>query len=220
MKKTKKDKIKSISESTLKRMADYLCVLHYLDEQGVKIISSAVLSKMMNITDSQIRKDLSYFGSFGKKGVGYNIPDFIISIENILNLKIQHNVFVIGAGRLGSALIHYKRMKETPFNIVAAFDNDKKKIGKKIGGIEIFDIRKIKDLNIKLKCDIAILTIPSYIVHEVYAAISKTGIPSILNFTSIILTGDDNLIVRNMDFVSELKIITYLLKVKKNADKN
>ncbi len=220
MKKTKKSKITSISESTLKRITDYLCVLRYLDEQGVKIISSAVLSKMMNITDSQIRKDLSYFGSFGKKGVGYNIPDFIISIENILNLKIKHNVCIIGAGRLGSALIHYKRMKETPFNIVAAFDNDKKKIGKKISEIEIFDIRKIKELNIKLKCEIAILTIPSYIVHEVYAAIAKTNIPSILNFTPIILTGDDNLLVRNLDFVSELKIISYLLKVKKHDNKD
>ncbi|MCK4523941.1 redox-sensing transcriptional repressor Rex, partial [candidate division WOR-3 bacterium] len=103
---------------------------------------------------------------------------------------------------------------------VAAFDNDKKKIGKKIGEIEIFDIKKIKELNIKLKCEIAILTIPSYIVHEVHAAIAKTDIPSILNFTPIILTSNDNLLVRNMDFVSELKIISYLLKVKKDADKN
>lgn len=215
----KKKKSQTISESTLKRLADYLCVLRYLDDQGMETVSSSVLSSMMNITDSQIRKDLSYFGSFGKKGVGYNVKAFIEAIEKIMNLNEKHNVCIVGVGRLGSALLNYKRIKETPFNIVAAFDNDKKKIGKKIGNITVHNIESIDEVCGNIKCEIAVLTVPSYVVHDVYARIVKAPIASLLNFTPIILTGNDDLLVRNMDFVSELKIISYLLKEKDNADK-
>ncbi|MDY6786952.1 MAG: redox-sensing transcriptional repressor Rex [candidate division WOR-3 bacterium] len=204
----------NISESTLQRISDYLCVLNYLKEQGVETISSRILSKMMNISDSQIRKDLSYFGSFGKKGVGYNVDEFIEAIEGIMNLSEVHRVCIIGMGRLGTALIKYKRMRQTPFNIVAGFDNDPNKIGTTVNNIEIYDIDKIKDISSRLKCEIAILTVPSYVVHEIYAKISGTCIKALLNFTPIILTGGNGLLVRNMDFVSELKIISYYLKEK------
>lgn len=215
----KKKNTNNISESTLKRLADYLCVLRYLNDQDVETVSSSVLSKMMNITDSQIRKDLSYFGSFGKKGVGYNIKEFIEAIEKIMNLNRRHKVCIVGVGRLGSALLNYKRLKETPFDIVAAFDNDKKKIGKKIGSITVHDIDSIDEVCGNLKCEIAVLTVPSFVVHDVYARIAKAPILSVLNFTPIILTGNEDLLVRNMDFVSELKIISYMLKERHNADK-
>ncbi len=130
MSKKKLIKENVISQGTLKRMSDYLCVLNYLKEQGIDTVSSSVLAKMMNVTDTQIRKDLSYFGTFGKRGVGYRIDDFIEAIQNIMNLKSEHRVCIIGMGRLGTALAHYKRLRELPYSIVAGFDNDPLKIGK------------------------------------------------------------------------------------------
>ncbi len=182
-------------------------------------VSSAILSKMMNVTDSQIRKDLSYFGSFGKRGVGYNVHAFIEAIENIMNLNQKHNVCIIGAGRLGTALMNYKRMQGMPFKVCAAFDNDKRLIGQKSNDVRIYDIKYLSKYTEQFQCEIAVLTIPSYVVHEIYAAVSKTKIKAILNFTPIILTGTNDLLVRNLDFVSELKIISYHLKENKNAHK-
>ncbi len=209
-----------IAESTLKRMSDYLCILKYLREHKVKVISSSVLARMMNITDSQIRKDLSYFGSFGKKGVGYSVDGFIQAIEEILNLQTEHRVCIVGAGRLGSALINYKRLNETPFKVVAAFDKNKKIIGKKIGNVPVYDIKDINKIIKKMDIEIALLTVPSYVVHDVYAKVAKSDVRAILNFTPIVLTGNDDILVRNLDFVSELKIISYFLKEQDNVNKN
>lgn len=216
--KKRKKKETTISQSTLKRMSDYLCVLNYLKEQGIDTVSSSVLSKMMNVTDSQIRKDLSYFGTFGKRGVGYQIDQFINAIEHIMNMKNEHRVCIIGMGRLGSALANYKRVKEMPYRVVAGFDNDKSKIGTSTGGVKIFDIEQLSDTIDSLGCEIAIITVPSYEVYDVYARLSKTNVSAILNFTPIILKSNEEKIIRNFDFVSELKIISYLLKEKENAD--
>lgn len=215
-----KKNCKSLPQYTLKRLTEYLNILYQLREKGISSISSGELAQRMNITDVQVRKDLSCFDSIGKRGVGYDIDKFISIIEEDLGLNRELSVIIIGAGRLGSALIHYKRLSKARFRVKAGFDIAKDKINKTINKVKIFSIEKLDEYLKENKIDIAVFTVPEDEVEGIMDIIKKSDIKAILNFSPGIINSRENLIVRNLDIVSDFKILSYKIKEKekKNAD--
>lgn len=213
-------KCKKIPKSTLKRLTEYLNVLYNLKSASKENISSKELSEIMKITDSQIRKDLSCFKSIGKRGVGYSVDEFIATIEKELGLQQNYNVIIIGAGRLGAALIYYKNLKVANYTIIGAFDNDVRIIGTVIADVKVYDINHLKQFLDENKCDIAVLTVPSSEVDVLYKQLLKLRVRAVLNFTPKLLTETDECDIRNLDIVSDFKILSYRLKERENAYKN
>lgn len=205
-------KRKYISPETIKRLTVYLRHLEILKERGVEIISSEEITSFLNIPPAQFRKDLSYFGEFGKRGVGYNIENLIKVIKKIIGVDRENNVVVIGVGKLGSALIGYPGFSKLNINIVGAFDKNLQKIGKMVGGIKIMDIKELKKFVKKNNVKIAILSVPADAAQNVGELIVEAGIKGILNFSpaSLVLPPDVNIV--NVDMASELANIIFALK--------
>ena len=206
-------KKKYVSPETIKRLTVYLRHLEILRHQGVEIISSEEITSFLNIPPAQFRKDLSYFGEFGKRGVGYNIENLIKVIKKIIGVDRKNNVVVIGVGRLGSALIGYPGFSKLNINIVGAFDNNPQKIGKVVEGIKIMDIKELKKFVKKNNIKIAILSVPADVAQSVGELAVEAGIKGILNFapTPLVLPSDVNIV--NVDMASELANIIFALKV-------
>ena len=135
-----------IPDETIRRLPQYLRVLQYTFGGSRQNISSQGLADITNVNASQIRKDFSYFGAFGKPGVGYSSETLIKQISKILKLDIRHKTALIGLGNLGSALLRYPGFGMFSFDIAAVFDNNPKKIGKKINSLAVEDVSKIKTL--------------------------------------------------------------------------
>src|SRR5919206_2119759 len=138
-------KSEKISELTTNRLSVYLRCLNLLAAAGIKTISSRVLAEQFNLNSAQIRKDLGYFGEFGLRGVGYFVEELRQHITKILGLDTAHRVGIVGAGNLGTALANYNGFTESNFEVVALFDNDKQKVGRKVGRAEVavYDVRRL-----------------------------------------------------------------------------
>lgn len=148
-----------IPDKVVNRLTLYHFILDDLKENE-QYISSSKIAELLNIDDSQVRKDLKYISNLGKCRVGYEVKALKRAIEDKLGFKKTKDVFVVGAGNLGSALVKYGTFQDYGLNILAMFDNDKNKIGTSVNGKKIFDVAKISELSQKLNVDIAILTVP------------------------------------------------------------
>lgn len=205
---------KEINLYTIKRLSLYLRDLKKLQESGVKVISSTKVTEILNVSPAQFRKDLSYFGEFGKRGVGYKVDSLVKEIENILGTNNIQDIALIGMGKLGSALLAYPGFWQMNLRISAAFESDKRKIGRTYNGIKVEDIKNfaktVKGRNIK----IAMLCIPSEAVPEVLTLIKKSPIKAILNFTPVNLKNENGIFVSNVAMSSELQTLVYFIKNK------
>ena len=171
-----------IPDETIKRLPAYLQGLCILKKQDYKCLSSKELAELLITSPNQIRKDFSYFGTLGKRGVGYEIEHLVKQIKKILYLDVNHKTAIIGAGNLGKAILAYPGFDVFGFEIAAAFDNDPKKIGKKINNIIIEDIEDIYKLR-QRKISIGILTVPRQASQQVTDKLIDAGITGILNFS-------------------------------------
>jgi redox-sensing transcriptional repressor len=196
---------------TLERLATYLRFLIDLDQSNVDTISSAEVERQTGINAAQFRKDLNYFGDFGKPGVGYNVTDLRDRIARILKIDREQRVILVGAGNLGSALVGYPGLKEHRFNLVAVFDNNYGKIGRPLWELEILDVVRIKEVNHKLRARIAILAVPASAAQPVADLLVEAGIHAILNFAPVILRVPEHVFVRNVSFLQELAVLSYHL---------
>nr|CAA9299354.1 Redox-sensing transcriptional repressor Rex [uncultured Armatimonadetes bacterium] len=196
---------------TLERLTTYLRCLIDLGASGVETVSSAEIEHHTGINAAQFRKDLSYFGEFGKPGVGYNVAELEGRIARILQIHRVQPILLVGAGNLGSALLGYPGLKEHKFHIVAAFDNDPHKIGKKTWDIDVFDLRRIGEVNEVLGARIAILAVPAGAAQAVTEQLVEAGVRAILNFAPIILRVPRHVAVRNVSFLQELAVLSYHL---------
>ncbi|MCM8804281.1 MAG: redox-sensing transcriptional repressor Rex [Candidatus Omnitrophica bacterium] len=203
---------KYIPEDTIRRLSVYLRNLINLKKIGKKIASSKEITISLNIQPSQFRKDLSYFGSFGKRGVGYDIDKLIEHLEKIIGINKKIKVILVGVGRLGSALLRYKGFSLLNMEIVCAFDNDPKKIGKVIDGIEIKDIKEMKKVLQKEKIKVGIISVPSSSAQEVAQYMVNSGIKGILNFAPITLNLPKNIFIKHVDIPSELGVLIFKLE--------
>lgn len=196
---------------TLERMTTYLRCLIDFGGTGMDTISSAQIEQQTGISAAQFRKDLSHFGEFGKPGVGYNVRELESRIARILQIHRVQPIILIGAGNLGSALIGYPGLEEHKFHIVAAFDKDPRKIGKRLWGMDIQDASKIIEINGTLGAKMAILAVPAHAAQAAAEAAVQSGIRAILNFAPVILRVPERVIVRNVSFLQELAVLSYHL---------
>jgi redox-sensing transcriptional repressor len=200
-----------VPEVVILRLPLYIRALSQMFSEGQTEISSNELGNRLQVTPAQIRKDLSYFGRFGKQGRGYKIASLIEELTKILGLNRQWDSCIVGVGRLGKAIINYPGFVPEGFKIIAAFDNDPSKIGKSVNEIEILSIKKIKSTVGKHNIKIAILAVPASIAQDVITSLVDTKIKAILNYAPIAPKVPDTLILRNIDPVLSLQSMTYYL---------
>jgi redox-sensing transcriptional repressor len=204
---------------TLERLTTYLRCLIDLGASDVETISSAQIEEHTGISAAQFRKDLSYFGEFGKPGVGYNVQELEARIARILHIHKLQPILLIGAGNLGSALVGYPGLKEHKFQIVAAFDTDPNKIGKRLWGMDIVDFKRLGEVNQAVGARMAILAVPASAAQAAADTAIESGIRAILNFAPLVLKVPSNVVVRNVSFLQELAVLSYHLTEsgRKNA---
>jgi redox-sensing transcriptional repressor len=203
--------------ATVERLSTYLRCLKYLEEGSIETISSKGLAFNTKTTPEQVRKDLSYFGRFGKVGTGYNVSKLKKSIEKILRNKKSWNMCIVGAGSLGSALARYGGFVHSGYNLVALFDNNPSKIGKQVGGVEIYHINTISNVIKEKNIEIMVLTVPESALSELEDSIIKSKIKGILNFVprSLNLRTRRVISVLDVDLSQKLYILSYLITNKK-----
>ena len=205
---------KNISQATLERMPLYYRTLCAAEEKGVVVISSQELGKILNITPEKIRKDLTLFGQFGKKGIGYYVGDLKNKIENILGLQYHWRLGIVGAGHLGSALANYKNFPSMGFQIVALFDTDERIIGAEINGVKIYDFQKINSVATRKLIDIGVITVPDTQAQDVANKLVEAGVLGIWNFAPIKLEVPPQITLVNEDLSIGLTSLSYHLTQK------
>lgn len=200
-----------ISESTVRRLSLYLRLLQEVDAIGQTTISSDDLAERSGTTSAQVRKDLSVFGSFGKRGLGYSVPDLLRQLRQILGLDRSWKVALVGAGKIGSALISYRNFQERGFRIEAVFDSDPSKVGRKWGSRTILDDSKLEQVLEEDGIEIAIVAVPGEAAQEAVDRIVNAGVKAILNFAPVRLRVPEGVALRNVDMVVELEGLAYAL---------
>ncbi len=185
-------------------------------ENGVERISSGELSRMMNVTASQIRQDLNNFGGFGQQGYGYNVKYLYNEVAKILGLDRQHNVIIIGAGNLGQALANYANFERTGFVIKGMFDVNPRLIGLVVRGIEIRGVEELEKFVEENDVEIAALTIPKSKAPEIADRLVNAGIKAIWNFAHIDLKVPDDVVVENVHLSESLMRLSYRMCCKQD----
>ena len=206
---------KKIPEGTVSRLFLYLRELTALSNVNIKTISSGELGDRANLSDVQVRKDLSHVGQFGVSGSGYDINELKIALEKMLGKDKAWNVAVIGAGHLGSALLTYPGFEEHRLNIVAAFDSDPKKIGKSVGEVTIRAMGEAPKTIKEKKISIGIITVPAESAQEVTNKLISSGVECILNFAPTSLNVPEKIKIKDVDLSRELEALSYYLTNKR-----
>ena len=206
--------MKKISDSTISRLSKYFRTLERLIEQNIETISSDEIADIDGVTSAQVRKDLSFFGTFGKRGLGYNTTELKNNIGKILGLEHKWNVVVVGVGNIGTALIDYTEFKKQGFLIKLLLDNDKRKIGKIVKGLEIKDFQDAKKHIYDLKIKIAIMAVPAKVAQKIANTLTDSRIEAILNFAPLSIKVPDNVMVKNENMSIELEALSYFLTNK------
>lgn len=195
-------------------MGLYLRNLKEMRERDITIISSDQITQFLNVTPVQFRKDLSFFGEFGKRGVGYNVQRLIQEIENILGVNKQWEIIMVGAGKLGSALLGFEGFSKFNIKIRYAFDADKDKIGRMKKGVKIDNIKNMKEVVKNNGIKIAIISTPPEVAQNVACDLIQAGIKGILNFAPVALKIPADVAVSNVDMACELESLIFFAKQK------
>jgi redox-sensing transcriptional repressor len=200
-----------IPDVIIARLPLYLRALQHMDEKGLKSTSSQELGEKLGISAAQIRKDISQFGEFGKQGTGYAIPFLLDKLREILKVDRLWDVIIVGSGDMGHALARYQGFADRGFNVVMIFDNDKEKVGEKIGDLTVEDsadlVEKVKTAGIK----IAMLTIPASAAQDITDKLVEAGVKAILNYAPISLSVPNDVKVQYIDPATHLQRMTYYL---------
>jgi len=202
---------KRISDSTIHRLSRYLRLLGRLEVDGVKTISSKELASIKRLTPAQVRKDLSFFGSFGTRGLGYPVSELRTRIAGILGLNKRWRLAIVGVGNIGSALIGYKEFPERGFDIRLVFDDDQRKIGSKHKGLLVSDIKNLKEELVAKQIEIVALAVPGSVAQEITDIVVSAGVRGILTFAPVHLETPGDVFVRREDMTMELEYLTYAL---------
>ncbi|MEP0829473.1 MAG: redox-sensing transcriptional repressor Rex [bacterium] len=200
-----------ISESTIHRLSLYYRLLSVLEKENKETVSSKELAKREKLTPAQVRKDLSFFGSFGTRGLGYPVSELKRRIGEILGLDRQWNVALIGVGNIGSALVGYKEFQRQGFNIRLIFDNDQRKIGSNHKGIVVADIKNLEKELRENKIEIVVIAVPATVAQYIVDDVVKAGIKAILNFAPVNLKVPEDVFLRNENMSMELEYLSFAL---------
>ncbi len=211
-----KTKDSKIPEATIKRLSTYVNYLGRLGTDSNPVISSEMLGESCQVSPAQIRKDLSYFGEFGVRGVGYDTKKLEAEIKDILGINHSWPTTVVGVGKLGQALLNFDFFRKHGFRIIVAFDSDPRKIGTKVtDDIAILPTNDIENIVNEKKISIGIITTPADWAQDVADKLVAGGIKGILNFAPIKVKVPESITLRNVSITSELDNLAYLLTQKK-----
>jgi redox-sensing transcriptional repressor len=203
--------VRRIAESTVRRLSIYLSFLEEIQEGGATTTSSDDLAKLGGTTSAQVRKDLSFFGSFGKRGLGYSVPELTTALREILGLGKKWRVCIIGAGKIGAALARYEGFRERGFNVTALYDSDPAKVGHRSGHIVIRDTKNLEQDVEAHRFDIAVITVPAENAQAIVDRLVKAGLKAILSFAPTQLTVPDDVELRTVNMAMELEGLTFAL---------
>ncbi|GEN34272.1 MULTISPECIES: redox-sensing transcriptional repressor Rex [Aneurinibacillus] len=204
-------KVPKISEAVVKRLPVYLRYLNNLKAMNVRTVSSQQLGEALDLNPAQIRKDLACFGEFGRKGIGYEVNYLVEKIKSILKLDQQINVLLVGAGNLGHAISNYNAYLKDNMKIIAVFDADPNKIGKKIANLTIQPLSELKETVKEKSIRIGIIAVPAEAAQSVADCLVDAGITGILNFAPTNLRMPEDVRVHDADVTMELHSLAYYL---------
>jgi redox-sensing transcriptional repressor len=191
------------------RLSRYLQVLSQSKKMGKERISSQELSDYTNINATQIRRDLSAFGKFGKRGVGYNIDSLLAEIRKILRTQGQHNIALIGAGRLGQAIAGSSIFAEHGINIAAVFDTDPEKVGRQVDGAEVSPYDRLPDLVREKNIIVGVLAVPADSAQQAANDLVKAGVKILFNYSEALLDVPSDVAVHTSNPAVELLYALY-----------
>jgi redox-sensing transcriptional repressor len=203
--------VKRIADSTVRRLSAYLRFLEDFEQRGLTTISSEELAKRGGTTSAQVRKDLSFFGSFGKRGLGYSVPELAGRLREILGLGREWRVVIVGAGKIGAALAQYRGFRQRGFNILAAYDNSPDKIGRTLEGVVVRDIEQLERDVQREHPDIVVLTVPGEEAQGVVDRVVRAGVKAILNFAPTQLHAPPDVAVKTVNMAMELEGLSFAL---------
>lgn len=200
-----------ISEAVVRRLPIYLRFLNGLSQSGIQTVSSQELGEKLDLNPAQIRKDLAYFGEFGRKGVGYNVDYLIEKIRHILKLDKALNVALVGTGNLGRALCNYNTYIKDNMKIAAVFDADENKRGTRINHLTVQPMGELAATVAALDITVGIITVPAPEAQNVADQFLLAGIRGILNFAPVVLRNMPGVRIHHADFTSELLSLAYYM---------
>jgi redox-sensing transcriptional repressor len=203
--------VKRIADSTVRRLSLYLRFLEEFEQGGQLTVSSDELARRGGTTSAQVRKDLSSFGSFGKRGLGYAVPELAQHLREILGLGREWRVIIIGAGNIGTALAQYRGFRQRGFRVVAVYDRDPRKIGTGWNGFVVRDVRKLPDDAQTAPPDIAVLTVPADDAQGAVDAAVAAGVKAVLNFAPAPLQVPPDVALKTVNMALELEGLSYAL---------
>jgi redox-sensing transcriptional repressor len=200
-----------VADSTIRRLSLYLRLLEEFAAQGIETVSSEALAGRGGTTSAQVRKDLSFFGSFGKRGLGYAVPELMDRLRDILGLKRRYRVAMVGAGKIGSALLQYHGFRQRGFDIAAIFDVDPAKIGTRWNGLTVQDVATMEAALGAAPVDMAVLVTPADPAQPLADRLVKLGVTAILNFAPVQIVVPEHVVVKNVNLALELETLSYAL---------
>jgi redox-sensing transcriptional repressor len=203
--------MRKVADSTVRRLSLYLRYLEEFEDQGIATISSEALASRGGTTSAQVRKDLSFFGSFGKRGLGYAVPELARRLREILGLERRYRVAMIGAGKIGSALVQYRGFRQRGFDIVAIYDSDPAKVGRQWNGLAVQNIDTLEAELARRPVDMAVLVTPAESAQAVTDRLVRAGVKAILNFAPVQLSVPDDVEVKTVNLALELETLSYAL---------
>ena len=203
--------MRRIADSTVRRLSLYLRFLEESTNRGLVTISSDELARRGGTTSAQVRKDLSFFGSFGKRGLGYSVPELTESLREILGLRRDWQVIIVGAGKIGTALAQYRGFRQRGFRVTAVYDRDPKKIGTRWDTLTVRDMAEIERDIQKEHPDIAVLTTPAEEAQVVVDRLVSAGMRALLNFAPIQLQVPPDVTLKNVNMAMELEGLSFAL---------
>jgi len=196
----------------IERLPLYARALDALAQEGREVVSSQELGSRLGVTPAQIRKDLSYFGRFGKQGRGYNVQNLLSALRQILGLDRQWRMALVGVGRLGRAIVQYEGFAPQGFRIVHAFDADPRIVGQEVNGLLVRDARQLEEALAQEPVEIGIVAVPAAAAQEVIERLVRAGVKAILNYAPITARVPRDVQIRRVDPVLALQSMTYYLR--------
>ncbi|MCC7053660.1 MAG: redox-sensing transcriptional repressor Rex [Gemmatimonadaceae bacterium] len=200
-----------IAESTVRRLSLYLRVLEQTAARGQQTISSDALAEDGGTTSAQVRKDLSFFGSFGKRGRGYDVSELVIRLREILGLEREWKVYILGAGKIGSALVSYRGFSQRGFRVLGIYDNNPLIVGRMIDGVGVRSMAQLEHDAAREQPDIAVLTVPAEHAQAVADRVVQAGIRAIMNFAPSPIHVPAAITMKSVNMALELEGLTYAM---------
>lgn len=204
-------RMQRISDSTVARLSKYFRTLRFVQNKGTKTISSELLAQYNGVTAAQVRKDLSCFGAFGRRGLGYNVADLKHEISKIMGLDRTWKVALVGVGNIGRALIDYDQFRKQGFQITIAFDKDPAKIGKIIHGVTVRDELNLQRDVAAEKVEIAVVAVPAASAQSLVDRLVKGGVGAILNFAPVNIAVPDGVFIRHENMAIEIEALSFAM---------